>query len=1015
MRLPSLLGPSSRRSQTVIGICLIVLTLFTAFAVSQALPRIQDESDADNLARRNASIEARQLQGAPWGLPWGIFGGGQSASSVQPAQPAITTPLPAAVTIVGNNQPQGPLGVIGQILPTVIAPLTAAVGGVAAPAASVVPLGNILPSVVNAVPSLLQPGGLPGLPTAVPNAQGGQPSANGGLVPAVQSLVSIVLGAGGNAGSLVPLSGITGVLNPLTSPAGGVLPVSQVTAVVGNGAPVINMPSQLPAMSIINNIPTVVSGLPSAIGLITALPANLPSILPTVIPNLSINPVVTNLNEVLGPVSVLLPLSSVLPVNISGLNAPQLPEDLTGAVPSILSSLAIVISQPAPPASAVGDVDSQATTPLDAAGAVSCTMVRIANGTPAFVLTACPTGVSPAAPQTTVSSVSYRAATSQLSSLVNSAGSPVSTREPVPSLQLPGGSSGGWYCAPDGSGMVPAGANNLPVVVITTVTAFVVPQPTGAGSGGDDSGGGESGNGSDGGSDNCDGSGNGNDNGNDNDNGDGNPGNAASTPCTIPGSGQPTVGAGSGSGSGSGNGSNSGSPTDPNDGSGAGTGSGNGSGGNGAGNNGGAPGNGGADNAGSGNAVSTPCTTDKNGQPTKSAGSVNGNENGNGNGNGNSSGNGAPNSPGNGGPASNPDEYGSSPATPTTTNPNDGLGSGNDSPTPGGNGGSGSGDPNAGPGGGSPANTAPKAAAEVFGWAHLGCFKDSPIRTLDCDPSNYFAGSMSNEKCIAHCASKGFRLAGTEYGKECWCGNAFQLAVRIPEEQCNEVCDGRSTDICGGDWAVTVYSASGQALSVSLDDDAGNGAGNGSDGSGSPSPLPAGPSIGAPAGPPPGTPAPLATLAPPPASPPQAPPQSQPSSAPVGISQPAPNPPPQPQIDVASLIKSILDALPKANPDGGYGSSLGASDSGASGNNGYVGPGNADNPNGGTGGASMMGSGPSNPEDGLMNYGMPKRDTASRSVKRSSIIGRRAVAKFDGVGYGNEADGYNGDYVAEKA
>ncbi|TID06232.1 hypothetical protein CH35J_001080 [Colletotrichum higginsianum] len=468
MRLPSLLGPSSRRSQTVIGICLIVLTLFTAFAVSQALPRIQDESDAGNLARRDANIEARQLQGAPWGLPWGIFGGGQSASSVQPAQPAITTPLPAAVTVVGNNQPQGPLGVIGQILPTIVAPLTAAVGGVAAPVASVVPLGNVLPSVVNAVPSLLQPGGLSGLPSAVPNAvpnaQGGQPPANGGLVPAVQSLVSIVLGAGGNAGSLVPLSGITGVLNPLTSPAGGVLPVSQVTAVVGNGAPVINMPSQLPAMSIINNIPTIVSGLPSAIGLITALPANLPSILPTVIPNLPINPVVTNLNEVLGPVSVLLPLSSVLPVDTSGLNAPQLPEDLTGAVPSILSSLAIVINQPAPPASAVGDVDSQATTPLDAAGAVSCTMVRIANGTPAFVLTACPTGVSPAAPQTAVSSVSSLAATSQLSSPVNSAGSPVSTREPVPSLQLPGGSSG-----------------TASLLVSSQVTPFITPGNTPAG------------------------------------------------------------------------------------------------------------------------------------------------------------------------------------------------------------------------------------------------------------------------------------------------------------------------------------------------------------------------------------------------------------------------------------------------------------------------------------------------------------------------------------------------------
>ncbi|KAJ3949181.1 uncharacterized protein N0V96_000296 [Colletotrichum fioriniae] len=243
----------------------------------------------------------------------------------------------------------------------------------------------------------------------------------------------------------------------------------------------------------------------------------------------------------------------------------------------------------------------------------------------------------------------------------------------------------------------------------------------------------------------------------------------------------------------------------------------------------------------------------------------------------------------------------------------------------------------------------------------------------------------------------GFQLAGTEYGKECWCGTAFQLAVRIPEEQCNEVCDGKSTDICGGDWAVTVYSKTGQALSLPSDNDvangAGGGSGNGNDNSGSgtgnnggaanPLSAPQNPAPGPPAGPP----------AAPPASLPQTPGQGQPRPPPAGNPQdssttPASqNPAPHPQIDIASLIQSIINALPKSSPDGAYGSSLGARDSGSSGSNGLALPVNSAVPDNSAGGSSMMGPGPINPMEGLSRYGDEKKEVPSRNMKRSSIIG----------------------------
>lgn len=109
-----------------------------------------------------------------------------------------------------------------------------------------------------------------------------------------------------------------------------------------------------------------------------------------------------------------------------------------------------------------------------------------------------------------------------------------------------------------------------------------------------------------------------------------------------------------------------------------------------------------------------------------------------------------------------------------------------------------------------------RAAPVVGGWKYLGCLSDSARRTLDCDPADRYVGNMSNAKCVEHCSKKGYKLAGTEWSRECFCGNVFRNARRLPEEQCDSPCDGDSKDACGGDWALTVYSKDGTGVNTVL-------------------------------------------------------------------------------------------------------------------------------------------------------------------------------------------------------
>ncbi|KAL6809183.1 COOH terminal WSC domain-containing protein [Trichoderma sp. SZMC 28013] len=100
------------------------------------------------------------------------------------------------------------------------------------------------------------------------------------------------------------------------------------------------------------------------------------------------------------------------------------------------------------------------------------------------------------------------------------------------------------------------------------------------------------------------------------------------------------------------------------------------------------------------------------------------------------------------------------------------------------------------------------AAATVGGYTYAGCYQDNIGRVLTGDilPN---LGPMTNDKCVANCVSKGFSIAATEYGGQCYCGNELVGSAKLAEDQCTMACEGNSKEVCGGSWAISVYSKTG--------------------------------------------------------------------------------------------------------------------------------------------------------------------------------------------------------------
>lgn len=89
----------------------------------------------------------------------------------------------------------------------------------------------------------------------------------------------------------------------------------------------------------------------------------------------------------------------------------------------------------------------------------------------------------------------------------------------------------------------------------------------------------------------------------------------------------------------------------------------------------------------------------------------------------------------------------------------------------------------------------------------IGCYKDEKDYRLLSGYFTNFKSSNSPKKCITMCLQSGFPFAGVQYGTECFCGaNAPPVDLKIPDEKCDMKCSGDPEELCGGYFAMNVYS-----------------------------------------------------------------------------------------------------------------------------------------------------------------------------------------------------------------
>ncbi|CAH1274249.1 FCGBP [Branchiostoma lanceolatum] len=102
-----------------------------------------------------------------------------------------------------------------------------------------------------------------------------------------------------------------------------------------------------------------------------------------------------------------------------------------------------------------------------------------------------------------------------------------------------------------------------------------------------------------------------------------------------------------------------------------------------------------------------------------------------------------------------------------------------------------------------------KVCPALFAWGYKGCYVDNRNRVFPHSPTT--SNSMTTALCKAHCKRNGYAYAGTEFGKQCFCGTAadFAKCKTRPAKNCYKRCPGNGKEICGGVWRISVYEISG--------------------------------------------------------------------------------------------------------------------------------------------------------------------------------------------------------------
>lgn len=94
------------------------------------------------------------------------------------------------------------------------------------------------------------------------------------------------------------------------------------------------------------------------------------------------------------------------------------------------------------------------------------------------------------------------------------------------------------------------------------------------------------------------------------------------------------------------------------------------------------------------------------------------------------------------------------------------------------------------------------------GWSAKGCWQDGPngrILPKYQAPDN---NQLTPQLCAQLCDSKGYSVSGTEYFRQCFCGNAIYNGGHASKENssCNTPCDGDQKQMCGGAGYLSIIS-----------------------------------------------------------------------------------------------------------------------------------------------------------------------------------------------------------------
>jgi hypothetical protein len=109
--------------------------------------------------------------------------------------------------------------------------------------------------------------------------------------------------------------------------------------------------------------------------------------------------------------------------------------------------------------------------------------------------------------------------------------------------------------------------------------------------------------------------------------------------------------------------------------------------------------------------------------------------------------------------------------------------------------------------------TSPSGSSVVDGWSYYGCYSDSiasGARVMTgIELADVGQHAVTNTKCIAYCSERGYSMAGTEYGGQCFCADTLSSeSSKLDDTKCNMPCEGDESETCGGSLALSVYSKS---------------------------------------------------------------------------------------------------------------------------------------------------------------------------------------------------------------